>query len=478
MLSSSLKTLCYFVTFQIHWCCTIAYSSIYSATTRHVSPTNSTSSTSRLPSGLLHPSFNIFDTETLMSVSSTNAHGLGDFIAKGFGMTATSESTFTGPPNATTSVSSSHPSSAPTLHKQNRASDRSTASAPQQNARNQTSLPVSSTSNLTTLHTSSSNSSLRRSGYYPMEEPTTRPVWLNRSLTLSGDCWNQWSQFWSAEDWPEQVWTSHSESIWTFTTTEDDGGVSTSTFLSYYTTTVFNGRFPVTTYSTLAPVTEIAWVSGTPTETWTGTRTVDPGYSVITGPPVLLQSPLCVLPSIVPQCQESWDSWVEWETRGENLASWAPVDGPPGCNPYATTMIPLSCQAPLSKWDSARASYYARAETPRCSQAKLADDYCSFTRSQFLWRGEMKGYYFSDAQTTATTIDGITTHVEVWPSNTTIRGPGCTLGCGNCALQGETVELIFWHPATSLTNGTAVNKTLEPVTIETLGTTFTSPTVC
>jgi hypothetical protein len=89
----------------------------------------------------------------------------------------------------------------------------------------------------------------------------------------------------------------------------------------------------------------------------------------------------------------------------------------------------------------------------------------------------MKGYYFSDAQTTATTIDGVSTDVMVWPSNGTVGGPGCTLGCGNCALQGETVELIFWPPATLLANNTVTGNSTGPVTVEALGTTFTSPTV-
>ena len=79
---------------------------------------------------------------------------------------------------------------------------------------------------------------------------------------------------------------------------------------------------------------------------------------------------------------------------------------------------------------------------------------------------------------TTTITNGTLDTVFRWPSETTIGGPGCTLGCGNCAMQGETVELIYWPPATSIANATARGSAASPVTVETLGTTFTSPTVC
>jgi hypothetical protein len=417
------------------------------------------------------------ETSTSLFTLSTTARGVGDFIAQGLGMSGTSDSSTTETSNLATSLESSRtlPTLASNPHSQ--ASNDTIPAAAQQSASSTQALPASQMNLGTISHTRLANSSAYPTGYYPMEDPTTPPVWLNRSLTLSGDCWNQWSQFWSAKDWPVQQWTSNSESTYTFTSTEGSKWISTSTILTFITTTVFNGRFPVTTYSTTGTEHEYKWYTGTPTETWTATRTVNPGYSVIEGPSVSLQSPPCVLPSIVPQCQASWDSWVDWTTRGQALSSWGPESGPPGCNPQATTMIPLSCQAPISTWESVRSSWYAKGDLPRCSQAKISEDYCSSTRSEFLWRGEMKGYYFDDAKTTATTIDGVSTDVMVWPSNATVGGPGCTIGCGNCALQGETVELIFWPPATLLANGTATVNSTGPVTVEALGTTFTSPTV-
>lgn len=72
---------------------------------------------------------------------------------------------------------------------------------------------------------------------------------------------------------------------------------------------------------------------------------------------------------------------------------------------------------------------------------------------------------------------GHTNSSILWPSTALVRRydaiAGCTVGCGDCAMQGETVELIYWPPATSLANVTHVG----PWTVETLGTTLTSPTV-
>jgi hypothetical protein len=452
-------------------------SSAHNATVKYHS-SNKTLSASPQSSNSLSLSSSTSETSVSPSTLSTTINGVGDFVAQGFGMLSTSDSPTAGTSSLETSSGSSR--TLPTLasNPQSQASNDTIAAAAQQSASSTQALPASQTNIGTISRTRSANFSAYLTGYYPMEDPTTPPVWLNRSLTLSGDCWNQWSQFWSAKDWPVQQWTSNSESTYTFTSTEGSKWISTSTVLTFITTTVFNGRFPVTTYSTTGTEHEYKWYTGTPTETWTATRTVNPGYSVIEGPSVSLQSPSCVLPSIVPQCQASWDSWIDWTTRGQALSSWGPESGPPGCNPQATTMIPLSCQAPISTWELVRSSWYAKGDLPRCSQAKISEDYCISTRSEFLWRGEMKGYYFDDAKTTATTIDGVSTDVMVWPSNATVGGPGCTIGCGNCALQGETVELIFWPPATSLANGTATGNSTGPVTVEALGTTFTSPTVC
>jgi hypothetical protein len=250
--------------------------------------------------------------------------------------------------------------------------------------------------------------------------------------------------------------------------------MSTSTFLSFYTTTVRGGQFPLTTYSTLAPVTDFDWF-GTPTTTWTTTKTTYDLTQMDVRPNASLPIPSCVLPTSVPQCQSSWDRYIKHKTAREDLPFDA--DGPSGCNAFATTTIPISCKGPISTWASVRSSYFANEpQIPDCSQAKVPDDYCSSTRSQFIFKAEGKSKQSDGVpqiKWTETTIDGSETRAPYWPSDSTIGGPGCTLGCGSCAMQGGTVELIYWPPATMSANMSIHG----PVTAEALGTTFTSPTV-
>lgn len=443
---------------------------------KNASFTNETSRSSQPSSASTHLASSGSGNIAGQSTSSTTSQRLGDFIAQGLGISTTTKSLSSDGDNATISSSSSLPPSTLTSHSLSQTTKGSSPGGPQQNA-SVASEPLTRPASVGTLSQGRSiNGSASPTGFIPSEEITT---WPNRSLTLSGDCWNQWSQYWSAQDWPVQWWTSNSYTTETFTTTVVPVSMYTSVFLSFYTTTVFGGRFPLTTYSTTAPVSEYEWSTGTPSTTSTGTLTWNPGFSEGEMPSASLPTPLCGLPSSVSQCQKSWDDWVDWSTSGQQAATFRDIF-PSGCDPSATTTIPLSCKAPLSTWQAERSSYYARGNPPRCSQAKLDDAYCSQTRSIFLSRGEKKGYYFDDAQYTPTTIDGISTDVMVWPSKSTIAGPGCTLGCGNCALQGQTVELIYWPPATVLLNGTYHTATLSatgPVTFETLGTTLTSPTV-
>jgi hypothetical protein len=159
--------------------------------------------------------------------------------------------------------------------------------------------------------------------------------------------------------------------------------VSNLTILSSYETTVFNGRFPITTYTTTEPTKVDDVISGIPTTTRIFTATaVSMILDIITRPPVSLQSPSCVLPSHMSQCQQSWDSYMAGRQGRRDIH--ARQDMPTGCDPYATTEIPWSCQAALSSWDAAEQFSYAAEEHPKCLQAKIAEDYCSSTVSEFL----------------------------------------------------------------------------------------------
>jgi hypothetical protein len=89
--------------------------------------------------------------------------------------------------------------------------------------------------------------------------------------------------------------------------------------------------------------------------------------------------------------------------------------------------------------------------------------------------------------TTLTTTEASNGHIAIITSNvlfwdpSSSFAPGCTLGCQSCQINGGTVQLIYWPPASSTwINGSysAISgNSSEMVTIATLGTTFTSPTV-
>lgn len=438
-------------------------------------------STSNPPSDGIRAS----STASYSDVSSTITYGLGDFVAAGMGMSAESdsssgivgeESTYK-PSVIGTGLSGT--SQKLNISPSSERGDESTKSA------TRVSEGLAFVSNNSTLEENlgtaarpkPTNATATETGYIPENPnaiPPDPPILYNQSFTLSGDCWNQWSQFWSASSLVTQYEYYEHDFTTTFTTTESSMWMVTSTVLSFYTTTVRGGQFPLTTYSTLAPVTDFDWF-GTPTTTWTTTQTTWELVGLDVRPNASLPIPSCVLPTLVPQCQSSWESYIHHQTAREDLPF--DIGGPSGCDAFATTTIPISCKGPISTWSSVRSSYFANEpRVPDCSQAKIPDDYCSSTRSQFIFKAEGKSAQSDGVpqiKWTETTVNGVETRAPYWPSDSTIGGPGCTLGCGSCAMQGGTVELIYWPPAT-----TAANLSIhEPVTAEALGTTFTSPTV-
>ena len=471
------KMIWYSLALQCLTSCVLASSPAPNSTSSHALFANDSSQTHQPPSTSPLASLDNAKTGHLETHSLT-AHAMRDFVAMGMGMSASNDILSTNIADITTSSETfTFPISA-TSHNSNHSGNSSTVATTHQDT-SSTGVSTTTSSDRPVLHeTGTAHSNTTSGGYIPIG--TQPPVWENqsRNLNYSGDCWNQWNQYWSAEDLPAEestYWSSQPGT--TLTSFYIEGNyLSTSTVLSSYETTVFNGRFPITTYSTLAPVTVYDVISGTPTTTWFFTETTESiVFYVATRPTLSLQSPSCILPSIVSQCQQSWDSFIGQRERRDIQAR---EDGPPGCDPAATTEIPWTCQAAISSWDSASRARIAEGNAPKCTQARVAESHCSSARSQFLHNGERRGYYFPDEPSTPATVDGTLTSIMVWPSNATVGGPGCTLGCGNCALQGETVELLFWPPATSLANATATVGHVGPWTLETLGTTLTSPTVC
>lgn len=460
-------------------------SSSQNGTLTKVSFRNTTSATGQLALKSSSDVFSTSSTATRSDLSSTSTYGIGDFVASGMGMAAESDSSKGILGEETTdkpSITGTDLSRTSQIFSSSLSSEQDDESIPSATRASHGLALLSANLTLdtnlgTAVRPKPTNVTTTATGFIPENPnaiPPDPPILHNQSFTLSGDCWNQWSQFWSASSLVGQYAYYKHDFTTTFTTTESSMWMSTSTFLSFYTTTVRGGQFPITTYSTIAPVTDFDWF-GTPTTTWTTTQTTYDLTRMDVMPNASLPIPSCVLPTLVSQCQNSWDRYITHKTSHEDL----PFDpaGPSGCDAFATTMIPISCKAPISTWASVRSSYFENEpQLPDCSQAKVPDDYCSSTRSQFIFKAEGKSQQSDGVPAikwTETTVDGTETRVPFWPSDTTIGGPGCTLGCGSCAMQGGTVELIYWPPAT-----TTANVSIHaPVTVEALGTTFTSPTV-
>jgi hypothetical protein len=360
--------------------------------------------------------------------------GLGDFIAFGFGMSTTKGLITVGNLNTSTSMSNSNTKTTSTASSQSLLSQshvleaslhtHSNASGAQfgptqanDGSSHLFSFSTASASNTSIIQT---NTNINTTGFESSHQP------YNQSYTLSGDCWNQWNQYWSAEDVVTKRSYTMAPYTTTFTTTDWDYSSVLSTFLSTYTTTDFNGRFTVGTYTTTGPLTSFVFI-GTPYSTWTTTQKTSYWSAENIMSNISLATPSCTLSDIEPQCQSEWDQWVIHQS-----------------------------------------------DTPKCTQAKLKDSFCRSKRDYYISYLEQS---FGPHGATMTSNPAGAIAAPVWNASMTLGGPGCTLGCGYCAVQGETVELIYWSPATLLPNATDKSGVAGPSVVTTMGTVFTSPTV-
>lgn len=375
------------------------------------------------------------------AIDTTTERDVGDFVAAGFGMSRAS-----------------------------RTSDGVTASQ------------VASASDESTLTTSSSSAEV------------TAPRPGNYTLSFTGNCWQQWSAYWSANSSASSAWTYQTQMatstftapMWTF---ED----TTTTSFETTTVTVKNGAFAQTTFTTvtqLPPIVKV--VSSSIYSSRVGTMTRDIGTRIDLFGNGTLVKPTCVLPTFVPDCQTSWDDWVSGKYASRTYA--VPTD----CTSDQYKDISLqasSCQAPLSSYSSAvsvkGAAIYA--DEPSCAQAAITGAVCSTLVDK--WLDEIAIYNPKDngvvaggwnyttyvtTQGTENKVSTITSNVPYWDPKKTFA-PGCTLGCHSCQINGGTVQLIYWPPASSTWingNYSAISdNSTEVRTIVTLGTTLTSPTV-
>lgn len=124
-----------------------------------------------------------------------------------------------------------------------------------------------------------------------------------------------------------------------------------------------------------------------------------------------------------------------------------------------------------SSWASWR-SYVREATSPICSQASVTGAACTSLKYAYVMghnlnidpmvpiRYTFSSGYYSNKNPALT---GWT-----WPASHEFA-PGCTLGCGRCAVTGGTIELLYFPP------GMTHPETM-PVVATTLGTVLTSPT--
>ncbi|GAB1727578.1 hypothetical protein NU195Hw_Modified_57t1 [Hortaea werneckii] len=267
--------------------------------------------------------------------------------------------------------------------------------------------------------------------------------WSNVSFT--GDCFAQWDAYWTASSSATELSMVIATATQTIVRTptyystsyEELGPSSWTRVVTQYADA--NNVFPIATYTTTRSddggtrrITEPT-STGEPT---TRVSTVEfekniPAYSGT------ITSPACVLPSVVPQCQSRWDSWIAAGAAQEK---------------------PL-CQA-------------AEVDSAQCSTIISAryDGYRNFG---------------------PTGIDGwVTNASSTWWPATQSFAPGCSLGCQTCAITGDTVQVYYWPPttATAFENGTltasashalhtgAANAT-GPITAIVGDATLTSPTI-
>jgi len=230
--------------------------------------------------------------------------------------------------------------------------------------------------------------------------------------TLTGDCWEQWTEYWDYQSTP--TWTRT-----TYSTTEVYTSFGKTWYLSTrtttytvpkdtYTVTLVSGGTTVTNTGTEGPFTEtLPRTDDVQTTTATlarstVTRVVESAISPASSSRLRLTTPACSLPSIVPACESSWSSY---------MASMSSID---------------------TNWVASREA------SPSCRQVSLASTDCDLWRKNYLENWSILG---NDGNGGFINING--TGTSSWPTTQSFA-PGCTLGCWRCAITGQSVQLLYW----------------------------------
>lgn len=388
----------------------------------------------------------------------SSSTGLGDYIASGLGLstltaeTTSSVSTFTSEPVASNaSISGS-------------------------------SLPV------VTAHSTNASSSMRYGNASIVSISATGLQHYNGTTNASlSQCWDQWSSYWSAESTPcvtISLSKTTSSDIGTYTVSWSSTPAETVTFSARTETYApMDGPFtlPTTTQTIPASTNVQAGVPATDyttidTEIFTSWLTSMHCHDTKT-----LVKPTCALPSIVPQCQSSWDAYVSYQVTEMSPSS-------PTCSATAP-----ACQSAISSFNAKYGNdgwWLYSTPLPDCTLASIDASQCGIMQESYVSRygpasptqqynGVSGGFTMAPVTTLASqtiTVAGVRTVANstvesyIWPTHLSLA-PGCSLGCARCAVTGGTVQMIYW-PAT--VTPTASD---HPITATALNTTFTYPTV-
>jgi len=120
-------------------------------------------------------------------------------------------------------------------------------------------------------------------------------------------------------------------------------------------------------------------------------------------------------------------------------------------------------------------SYVKEATSPICSQASITGALCTSLKDAYLLGNNFNLHPMIPIAAGATFSSGSYSLMNpaftgwTWPASQPFA-PGCTLGCGRCAVTGGSIELLYFPP------GMTPHPATGPVVATTLGTVLTSPT--
>lgn len=274
------------------------------------------------------------------------------------------------------------------------------------------------------------------------------------------ECYDSWLEYWSVSLASSKGGTYGAPANSTATTTFTlyDSGQNQTTSIAYFTVSqtsyVVDGAFTISTQTIDETQTQTytyqAENASTTTTTATDTDQYAPYYSFNGSAP---RKPNCTLPSVVPQCQGNWESWIATQL----VPSPTP---PPHCDivtanlndfekvtlqPCATTYSKA-----LASWSNLIQASSVYVPSPICSAASIGGTLCASIVDNYVqsenahfWPKSPYAIQFSRGTLNFYSGPCATCTSWTWPTSSTLGVPSCTLGCGRCAVTGTVVTLFY-----------------------------------